>query len=157
MKMIYTMWQWSWGFLQTVAGATLYLKYLHKTPHYNFYGACITVWSSKSSVSLGKFIFLSDDPFCFYEKEKETYSFEKFNEMLLVHEYGHTIQSLILGPLYLIVIGAPSMLWSFLPVFAKIREQGVSYFDIYCEKWANKLGEKVTGKESIGYPKVKKM
>lgn len=33
-----------------------------------------------------------------------------------------------------------------------MRKRGVSYFDAYCEKWANKLGEKVTGKESIGNP-----
>lgn len=35
-------------------------------------------------------------------------------QTLLVHEYGHTIQSMILGPLYLIVIGIPSTLWGFL-------------------------------------------
>lgn len=39
--------------------------------------------------------------------------------------YGHTIQSLILGPLYL------------------------SYFSFFTEKWANYLGEQVTGEKSM--------
>ena len=150
-NIIYTAWQWTWGVIQTMAGAVLYLKH-YKRRHYNFHGACVTVWSSKSSVSLGKFIFLSDDPFCFYKEKRAEYTFEEFNEQLLVHEYGHTIQSLILGPLYLIVIGAPSMLWSFLPVFVRMREKGCSYFDAYCESTANTLGELVTRKKSIGRP-----
>lgn len=73
--------------------------------------------------------------------------------MLLVHEYGHTIQSLIFGPLYLFAVGIPSIVWSFLPVFAKRREDaGISYFSVYPERWANKLGEKITGDTSIGEP-----
>ncbi len=148
-NIIFTVGQWTWGFIQTIVGAALYIK-CYKNIHYNFHGACVTVWNSKSSVSLGKFIFLSDDPFFFYEKKRESYTFEEFNEQLLVHEYGHTIQSLILGPFYLIVIGAPSMIWSFFPAFVKMREKGCSYFDAYCEYTANTLGELVTGKKSIG-------
>ena len=69
----------------------------------------------------------------------------------MVHEYGHTIQSLILGPLYLLVMGIPSTLWGFLPNPAKKRkEEKISYFSFFTEKWANNLGEKVTGKESMG-------
>ncbi len=150
-SIIYTIWQWTWGIVQTAAGAMLYVKN-RKSMNYNYHGACVTVWKSKSSVSLGKFIFLSDDPFFFYEEQKKKYSLEEFNEQLLVHEYGHTIQSLILGPLYLLVIGAPSSIWSFLPVFVKMREEGVSYFDAYCESTANTLGEWVTKHKSIGSP-----
>lgn len=32
-------------------------------------------------------------------------------EKLRKHEYGHTIQSLILGPLWIFVIGLPSLIW----------------------------------------------
>ena len=46
---------------------------------------------------------------------------EELSKRLLVHEYGHTIQSLIFGPLYLIVMGIPSTLWGFLPYF-QIKE-----------------------------------
>lgn len=150
-SIMYILWQWSWGILQTALGFVLFIKY-RKCKHYNYHGACVTVWSSKSSVSLGQFIFLSDDPFCYYQDQKKKYTFDEFNEQLLIHEYGHTIQSLILGPLYLLIIGLPSMLWSFLPVCARMREQGVSYFDFYCESSANALGEWVTKKKSIGNP-----
>ena len=36
---------------------------------------------------------------------------EEYKKTVSVHEYGHTIQSLILGPLYLFVVGIPSFVW----------------------------------------------
>jgi len=33
---------------------------------------------------------------------------DEIEQRTLVHEYGHTIQSIILGPLYLLIIGIPS-------------------------------------------------
>ena len=117
--------------------------------HDFFHGAIITHWHSPSSVSLGMFVFVTDHPY-FYEKLKDDYSLEELSQKLLVHEYGHTIQSLILGPLYLIVMGIPSTLWGFLPVFARIRkEKRVSYFSFFTESWANHLGEWVLGIKSM--------
>lgn len=49
---------------------------------------------------------------------------EELSTRLLVHEYGYTIQSLIFGPLYLIIIGIPSTLWGFLPYFQNKRNKG---------------------------------
>lgn len=56
---------------------------------------------------------------------------------IVKHEWGHTRQSLILGPLYLIVIGIPSIIWA--SVHKKIAPN-TSYFDFFTEKWADKLG-----------------
>ena len=85
----------------------------------------------------------------FTEKYKYEYTQEELARKLLVHEYGHTIQSLILGPLYLIMIGIPSTLWGFL--FAKKRyEKQIPYCAFFTENWANKCGEYVTNEESIG-------
>lgn len=68
------------------------------------------------------------------------------------HEYGHTIQSLILGPLYLIIIGIPSTLWGFLPCCnVKRKAKSISYFSFFTEKWANFFGEQVTGQRSMEY------
>ena len=62
---------------------------------------------------------------------------------LLIHEYGHTIQSLILGPVWSLVIGLPSMLWCNLPVFQRLRRRrSIPYSRLYCERWANRLGQK---------------
>ena len=53
------------------------------------------------------------------------------------HELGHTIQSKILGPLYLIVIGIPSIIWA--AVHKKIAPNK-PYGWFYTESTANKLG-----------------
>ena len=52
------------------------------------------------------------------------------------HEYGHTRQSLYLGPFYLFVVGIPSLLWA---CYWK-PSRGVSYYSFYTEKWADRLG-----------------
>ena len=57
------------------------------------------------------------------------------------HELGHTIQSKILGPLYLIIIGIPSITYCGLRrIFPSLRKK--NYYDFYTEKWANNLSEK---------------
>lgn len=52
------------------------------------------------------------------------------------HELGHYRQSLRLGPLYLLVIGLPSLVWALC-----WRGGGkMAYHDFYTERWADKLG-----------------
>ena len=57
---------------------------------------------------------------------------------VILHEIGHTKQSRILGPLYLIIIGIPSISWAglrrLIPALKKIN-----YYSLYTENWANKL------------------
>lgn len=145
--MLYRLCQCTWGGVQTLLGLIVFLR--HKNdPHFSYHGAVITRWKAISSVSLGMFVFVTDEPY-FYEKLKAQYNMEELAGRLLVHEYGHTIQSLILGPLYLIVMGIPSTLWGFLPACAKLRSGGVSYFSFFTERWANSLGERVTGEMSM--------
>lgn len=147
-KFLYFICQCTWGILQTTLGFIVFLLHIGDK-HYFYHGSIVTEWSDKSSVSLGLFVFVTKEPF-FYDKLKDEYTMEALSARLLVHEYGHTIQSLILGPLYLIVIGIPSTLWGFLPYYNKKRkEQGLSYFSFFTEKWANHLGEKVTGNKSM--------
>lgn len=145
---LYRLWQCTWGFVQTLLGLCVFLGNWN-AKHYSYHGAIITQWDDKSSVSLGMFVFVTSEPY-FYEKLKAEYSKEELSRRLLVHEYGHTIQSMILGPLYLIVMGIPSTLWGFLPSLnRKRREKQISYFSFFTEKWANTLGEKVTGEKSM--------
>ncbi len=148
MKIGYLIWQCTWGCLQTFLGFLQFIFEI-KAKHFWYHGALITVWNKPSSVSLGLFVFVTGAPY-FYEKLKDTYSKEELKKRLLVHEYGHTIQSLILGPLYLMVMGIPSTLWGFLPgLQKKRREQQISYFSFFTEKWANILGEWVTKESSM--------
>lgn len=135
-RFLYVLVQCTWGLPQTLAGAVIYLLY-GRGERQSFHGAAATFWKHRSSVSLGAFVFVAGSP---YEARERT----------LVHEYGHTIQSLFLGPLYLFVIGLPSILWAGLPVFEKRRRaKGISYYSLYTERWANYLGENVTGEKSM--------
>ena len=51
------------------------------------------------------------------------------------HELGHTKQSRILGPFYLIIIGIPSLLHA-----AFWKPDKGDYYAYWTEKWADKLG-----------------
>lgn len=57
------------------------------------------------------------------------------------HEYGHYIQSLILGPLYLFIIGIPSLLHNIVHTVCEKVNIKWDYYSFYTEKWANKLGK----------------
>lgn len=135
---LYRIWQCTWGALQTLMGLIMFIKY-NKCKHYAYHGAVITEWDADASMSLGLFVFIAkEEPW--FEKFEDQMSDKEVFSRLLVHEYGHTIQSLILGPLYLIVIGIPSTMWAFL--FEKKRkEKQIPYGAFFTEKWANTLGE----------------
>ena len=135
MDILYTLCQCTWGFFQTCCGAFLFLLHL-RDRHFCAGGAVVTRWKHPASASLGLFIFIAEEPYPHLQEED-------LSRRLLVHEYGHTVQSLILGPLYLPVIFLPSCLWAALPWFRRRRrEKRISYFSFYTERWANRLGEK---------------
>ena len=119
----YTAVQWTWGLPQTLIGSAVFLVY-RKNRHFDYKGACVTEWDRDDGLSLGKFVFIP-----------------KKEDPLIDHEYGHTLQSLILGPVYLLLVGAPSMLWYRHPRFIRKRKKtGASYYSPVFEKTANRLG-----------------
>ena len=125
--------QCTWGILQTLAGGVMFLVLIRRK-HFIYRGCVVTEWKRPQSASVGSFVFLSDS------------LSGQFRNDVLIHEYGHTIQSMILGPLYLPVISLPSAIWCMVPQFGRMRqEKGISYYSFYTERWANALGEKVTG------------
>ena len=64
----------------------------------------------------------------------------RYVELVRRHEKGHRKQSMMLGPLYLIVIGLPSLIWAALHSYVK-RLGAVDYYSFYTEKWADRLGD----------------
>lgn len=61
-------------------------------------------------------------------------------ETTVRHEYGHVLQSRILGPLYLIVIGLPSLIHAWLNgAIGCCEKHDEGYYHFYTEKWADKL------------------
>ena len=134
---------WTWGYIQTSAGFFVYLWYW-KCPHTYYKGVVRTVWPSDAGVSLGMFIFTPQEP---DPKDQSKWAKEEreYCEEVAIHEYGHTFQSLLLGPFYLLVVGIPSVLWASLPQCRRFRKRkNIPYSKLYCEKWASKWGEKVT-------------
>ena len=80
----------------------------------------------RGAITLGNYVFVGLN-----SEYKET----------VKHELGHTIQSKILGPLYLIIIGIPSITYCGLRrLFPSLRKK--NYYNFYTEKWANNLSEK---------------
>ena len=135
-RTLYVIIQLTWGLSQTLLGLVLYLKNLSR-PHEKYLSCINTHWKSGGGISLGLFIFTPDAKTPNYEK-------------IRVHEYGHTIQSLILGPLYLPFIGIISYTWANLPYFKRLRkEKRIPYTACFVEAWASRLGEWVTGEEAI--------
>ena len=146
---LYWLIQCTWGLPQTLLGLVLCLLH-RRDERFLYHGAVVTRWQGRSSMSVGPFVFLTANPF-FADQFDGQYTREELSERLLVHEYGHTIQSLLLGPLYLVIIGVGSTLWGWLPACNRLRrEKQVSYFAFFTERWANACGEWVTGKPSLG-------
>lgn len=131
---LYVVIQLSWGIVQNIPGMILRCIIIMLRPEFNkgrYHGAFLTKWKFSFSMGLGMFIF---------------YGHEGTDEAaeVLVHEYGHTIQSCILGPLFVPVIAIPSVVWAFTPAFVRTRKAGkYRYTDFYPEYWANKLGERI--------------
>jgi hypothetical protein len=78
-------------------------------------------------VSFGQYIFLPVNP----------------NDNSLLHEYGHSIQSKIFGPLYLLIIGLPSITMNILSTvlyFMGNKQFYSNYYNRWPESWADHLG-----------------
>ena len=123
-----------WQLPQTILALALYLVWRKRISHsYSYRGKLVFVFSSGSAaaVSLGEIIFV----------------FANSSPSVLDHEYGHSVQSLIFGPLYLLVIGIPSFVFCYLwdILFHKnwtYTKRTAWYHNRYPENWADKLGYK---------------
>ena len=115
-----------WQFPQMLAAL---IWYLIKKKHilYNSIGKFYKVYVgvARGGMTLGDRIFISK---CYHGE---------YLSLVIAHESGHVLQSKYLGPLYLPLIGIPSLLWACL--HKKIAPKK-SYYWFYTESWANKLG-----------------
>ena len=120
-KIIKTILAWTWCFPQELLGLIVRVVTKAQKQDGGYY-----IYNVKSgSVSLGTYIML-----CRAQSNSDT---------VLKHEQGHTKQSFILGWLFLVVIGLPSIIWA--GCFDGYRlKHGVSYYTFYTERWADKLG-----------------
>ncbi|MFA6866380.1 MAG: hypothetical protein WCR54_02565 [Clostridia bacterium] len=132
--------QFTWALPQNLLGAILTFTKYKNSHREKFFNSLISYHQEDwGGVSLGMFIITNST------------RGEAWTNDTKVHEFGHSIQSLILGPFYLLVIGLPSTIWCNTKKWQDYRKnKEVSYFEFYPEKWANYLGSKITG---LPYPK----
>ena len=96
---------------------------------------CFEASKMRGGISLGSFAYLAPN-------------FARIPEVVSHEAEGHTIDSYILGPLYLIIIGIPSFLHATF-LFTK------NYYDFYTEKLANyHAGLKTDEKGKLHYIKT---
>ena len=79
-------------------------------------------------ISLGNYIIL-----------QESYGDKNERKDVWDHEWGHTRDSRMFGPLYLIVIGLPSLIWAWM-YGSIIPYTDNGYYKFYTEKRADRLG-----------------
>ena len=92
--------QFTWGLPVNLFGGIVYLIFFRKCRHERFKNAFITyIPGNWGGLSLGLFIFIAEG------------KSDGWTRNTRIHEYGHTIQCLLLGPLYWFVIGIPSAVW----------------------------------------------
>ncbi len=158
-RFLYRLIQFTWGLPQTAAGLILFL-FFYKYKHFNYRNAIITAWSDGADcISLGPFIFISES---FLRAAGAPGGMDKEGmrllsaddgpvsdqtvmtpalERILRHEYGHSIQSMIFGPLYLLLIGLPSIMWCRVPAIGRSWRSGRrSYYSFVTERSADRLG-----------------
>lgn len=125
-KSMWYLLQLTWGIVMNVAGilgaawAILRRRDVIKTSTGTF---VFCMGGSWGAVTLGMFVFC--DQACFYDEE------------VVKHENGHAIQNIILGPLFLFVIGIPSIVHAAL--HSKVCKDA-NYYHFYTEQWASRLG-----------------
>lgn len=135
MKVIKEILFWTWCLPQTLVGLIVKLIYKGFKTEWDldYSEKYINVYESNplpGAISLGKYIILGPN---------------NRTNLCIRHEYGHQIQSFILGPLYLLVIGLPSLIWCNLiyglvnKIRTKKHKGRISYYWFYTEAWANEL------------------
>ena len=130
-KFIFYLIQFTWALPQNLIGLLVYLCLYKKCTHERFHNSFISYVNNDNfgGISIGIFIFMNP------KRDKKRIHDTK------IHEYGHTIQSLFLGPVWVLIIAIPSVIWCNLKYFRELREQkNISYYTLYCEGWANIWG-----------------
>lgn len=130
-----------WGLPQTLVGAVVFLAF--RPPRHGwFHGVLVSSWPHRSCVSLGMFVFIAESAIGCADSlaDPKRPSLQR----IIAHEYGHTVQSALFGPLYLPIMGLPSALWANTRAAAQRRcAQNRSYYDFPTERLANYLGNRV--------------
>jgi len=130
-----------WELPQNILGLLLWgLEHLVDGPHERvFENERLFLRSRRNAVSLGLFVFWGEGVTRYAILDHNTRP----------HEYGHTFQSRWFGPLYLPLIGVPSVMRVLYSILYRevTGRRWTGYFNGYPENWADRLGGVVRTKE----------
>lgn len=128
-RILFYLLQFTWGLSVNIMGLLVFLCCRKRFRSEPFCNSIVTYLpGERGGLSLGIFLFLSAHD----------------TRHLRVHEYGHTIQCLFLGPLYWIVVLLPSALWyHFFGAYRAKRR--IPYDAFCCERWATAWGVRWSG------------
>ena len=124
-----------WQLPQEIIGCFLILmikgkrKYINvlipgKQSKYGLVGVYIAPNLLNSGISLGDYIIFDGRI--------------EISETDVLHEYGHQLQSRFLGPLYLLIVGIPSLIGN---IYSRINKKDEKwYYSLFPENWADRLG-----------------
>jgi hypothetical protein len=123
-----------WELPQNVLGAALLAAaYLtRRVTAVEYESDRVFIESRGLGVSLGAFVFWFGDGNRYFQRDA----------IMRRHEYGHTFQSRYLGPLYLLLVGVPSVSRVIYGVVYRevTGRRWTGYYDGYPENWADRLG-----------------
>lgn len=113
-----------WTLPQSVLGALCFIIQKIRGKRHEHYSGWAPVWVRTDTFcfSLGLFVFTP----------------ENATPSVKMHENGHSIQSAMLGPLYLLAVGIPSVCRFWYKRWAS--KSYVWYHSGYPENWADRLG-----------------
>lgn len=133
MKLLKHLFLFLWQLPQNIIGGLCTLNYDMWHSYYAADGELIDVYFKpwlRSGISLGDTIVIDS---MYYDAISDNALFK-----CIYHEHGHQKQSRMLGPLYLILIGLPSLLGNL--VFRLFKINSRYYYKLPWEAWADKLG-----------------
>lgn len=132
-------WLWrcvlfAWELPQNIGGLATYLNLRRKGKilKTEFAQERFFIETPHRGVSLGLFVFWT----------RRSNRHKNLPNDCKMHEFGHSIQSRMLGPLYLVIVGLPSAVRHLYSIW-HIRQTGKNwdaYYAGFPENWADKLG-----------------
>lgn len=138
-KIIYWLLSFTWGLLMSFIGLIVTCVVILKGGkiHKNGCSIIIEISNNWGGLSLGCFVF------CANYNETNSYWFEHTRK----HEFGHSLQNIILGPLFIFIVAIPSVIrYHYKNYCVKYNKKqfDVNWYDsIWFEGTATKYGTKL--------------
>ena len=146
---LYWIVQLTWGGLLTIPGLLITgfaILFLGGTPHHNGFSYIVEVGGNWGGIDIGCVSMCGR-----YNTQEASCYNPNYYEHVRRHEFGHSIQQLILGPFQLFVVGIPSVVryWYFTLSDKVHKPYDYIWFEYTASKWGTAWINKL---ENADYP-----